>query len=168
MAVEVQSLTYYGLIYLAKLFVNEHCRYWPADKLPGFSKGWVYRFRKRHGIRCRRKQGEAGSVPVDAIEDGRSDMRKLTDRYAFKDIYNMDETSFFYRAEAPCTLSKEKDVVGRKADKTRITMAVTTNADGSDKVPLLFIGKSKCHACSRGVTLLMSLVLSTPAVVRSG
>ncbi|GMF37314.1 unnamed protein product [Phytophthora fragariaefolia] len=54
----------------------------------------------------------------------------------------MDETSFFYRADSPRTLSRKSAVAGIKADKTRVTMAVATNADGSDKLPLLFIGKA--------------------------
>lgn len=69
-------------------------------------------------------------------------MRVITDMYSLRDIYNMDETAFFYHAESPRTLSRQGKVSGHKADKTRSTMAVATNADGSDKLPLLFIGKS--------------------------
>ncbi|EGZ08704.1 hypothetical protein PHYSODRAFT_318663 [Phytophthora sojae] len=108
---------------------------------PGFSKGWAYRFRKRHDIRCIRKQGEAASVKPSSVDGGRAKMREITDRYELPDIYNLDETSFFYHADAPRTLSRKKMVAGYKADKTQLTMVVATNADGSDKQSLLFIGK---------------------------
>eukprot|EP00644_Phytophthora_capsici_P008310 jgi/Phyca11/114544/e_gw1.26.385.1 len=129
-------------MYHAKLFVDVHFGHLAADQQPGFSKGWAYRFRKRHGIRCIRKQREAASVKQSDIVEGRESMRKITDPYSLHNIYNMDETSFFYHAEAPTTLSRKGMVAGFKTDKTSLKMAVATNADGSDKLPLLFIGKS--------------------------
>ncbi|KAE8883537.1 hypothetical protein PF005_g13141 [Phytophthora fragariae] len=142
MAEQVSTITDYSLVFRAKLFWDEHFSTYPAEKRPGFSKGWVYRFRKRHGIRCIRKQGEAASVKPSSIVDGRARMRELTEKYELRNINNMDETSFFYHADAPRTLSRRATVSGHKADKTRLTMAVTTNADGSDKLPLLFIGRA--------------------------
>ncbi|OWZ03802.1 Pyruvate decarboxylase like protein [Phytophthora megakarya] len=105
MAVELTSLNDHALIYRAKLFAAAHFKHLPANKLPGFSKGWVYRFRKRHGIYSIHKHGEAASVSASNVVDGRVDMRKLTDMYPLQDIYNMDETSFFYRADCSRTLS---------------------------------------------------------------
>jgi hypothetical protein len=52
--------------------------------------------------------------------------------------------------KSPRTLSRRSEVAGYKVDKTRITMSVTVNADGSDKVPLLFIGKSKNPRAIKG------------------
>ncbi|POM58282.1 Tigger transposable element-derived protein 6 [Phytophthora palmivora] len=76
---------------------------------------------------------------MSSVHKGCLNMQKLTDMYALRDIYNTDETSFSYHQESPRTLSKRSKVQGRKADKTRITLAVATNADGSDKLPnLLF------------------------------
>jgi len=39
---------------------------------------------------------------------------------------------------------------GVKSDKTRMTIALTCNADGSEKRPLLFIGKSQRPRCFKG------------------
>ncbi|KAE8955357.1 hypothetical protein PR001_g32140, partial [Phytophthora rubi] len=122
----------------------------PLEKRPGFSKGWLHRFKKRHGICSRRKHGEAASVTPNSIVEGRDNMRKLTDFYDLSDIYNMDETSFCYLAEPPRTLTRRNKVSGRKANKTRLTLAVATNADGSDKLPLLFIGKSQNPRAFKG------------------
>ncbi|ETP38761.1 hypothetical protein F442_13687, partial [Phytophthora nicotianae P10297] len=122
MEMAMKTLTDHALLYRSKLFVEEHYKSLPADKRPGFSKGWLHRFKKRHGIRCQRKQGEAASVDTATVADGRANMRCMTD---FK-------------------------VSGYKADKTRLTMAVATNADGSDKLPLLFIGRSKNPRAFKG------------------
>ncbi|KAG1694064.1 hypothetical protein DVH05_022081 [Phytophthora capsici] len=69
------TITDYALMYRAKLFVDAHFGHLAADKRPGFSKGWAYRFRKRHGIRCIRKQGEAASVKQSDIVKGRESMQ---------------------------------------------------------------------------------------------
>lgn len=41
---------------------------------------------------------------------------------------------------------------GKKKDKFRITIGLACNADGSEKLPLLFIGKSAKPRCFRGRT----------------
>jgi hypothetical protein len=40
-----------------------------------------------------------------------------------------------------------KQMSGKKKDKFRITVGVACNADGSEKLPLFFIGKSKKPRC---------------------
>ena len=60
------------------------------------------------------------------------------------DIYNADETGIYYCALPDSTLSFLTDKLsGSKRAKSRITVLVTANMDGSDKHPLLVIGKSK-------------------------
>jgi len=41
---------------------------------------------------------------------------------------------------------------GKKTDKFRITLGFACNADGSEKLPVFFIGKSKKPRCFRGQT----------------
>jgi len=41
---------------------------------------------------------------------------------------------------------------GKKKDKFRITMVIACNADGSEKLPLVFIGKSAKPRCFKGKT----------------
>ncbi|KAG1692749.1 hypothetical protein DVH05_024364 [Phytophthora capsici] len=55
----------------------------------------------------------------------------------------MDETAFFYRREPRGSLTVNKKEKGRKKSKHRITVCVATNADGAEKLPLHFIGRSK-------------------------
>jgi hypothetical protein len=41
-------------------------------------------------------------------------------------------------------------LTGKKHNKARITMLLVTNADGSEKLKPLFIGKSKQPCCFKG------------------
>ncbi|EGZ23940.1 hypothetical protein PHYSODRAFT_480573 [Phytophthora sojae] len=98
--------------------------------------------RQRNGISQKRKHGEAASVDDDAVEEGRKKIRKLTDAYPRSEIYNFDETAFFFRQDAKTTLTQKKAVSGRKDPKNRITLALAVNADGPDKLPPLYIGSA--------------------------
>lgn len=55
------------------------------------------------------------------------------------DIYNMDETGLYWRKAPNITLATEAQP-GMKQDKSQITACMCSNADGSDKVDIWFIG----------------------------
>jgi hypothetical protein len=114
-----------------------------------FSKGWLYRFQQRNGLKSRRTHGEAGSVKAGVVEDGRRVLQAVTSQYDKKDIYNMDETAYFYCTIPGKTISKNS-ISGRKKIKKRLTVAVTSNADGSTKLPLLFVGTARQPRCFGG------------------
>ncbi|KAE9325918.1 hypothetical protein PF008_g16775 [Phytophthora fragariae] len=58
----------------------------------------------------------------------------------------MDETGLNYKAAPTRSICTSK-MPGVKKDKTRITLALTTNADGSDSLPALFIGRAVKPRC---------------------
>lgn len=62
----------------------------------------------------------------------------------------MDETGLFWRRMLNGGLSNGK-VAGKKKDKTRISLVITTNVDGSDRMPLWIIGTAKTPHALRGV-----------------
>lgn len=64
----------------------------------------------------------------------------------------MDETGLFWRQMPNGGLSKDGHA-GQKRDKTRITIAVATNATGSDRLPLWLIGTAKTPRALRGVNI---------------
>lgn len=105
-----------------------------------FSNGWLQAIQKRCGVTLKRKHGEAASIDEEAARQGRGKMRRLTDAYARSDIYNMDETAFYFRQETATTLTTKKKVSGKKKNKDRLTLALAVNADGTDKLPPLYIG----------------------------
>lgn len=64
----------------------------------------------------------------------------------------MDETGLYWRRMPNGGLST-KGYAGQKKDKARITIAVATNATGSDRLPLWLIGTSKTPRALRGVNI---------------
>ncbi|KAF0690798.1 Aste57867_17853 [Aphanomyces stellatus] len=61
-----------------------------------FSKGWLYRFQLRHNLKSRRIYGEAASACPLSVENGRQQVLTVTRGYEKRDIFNLDETAFFY------------------------------------------------------------------------
>ncbi|KAG9411171.1 hypothetical protein AC1031_016817 [Aphanomyces cochlioides] len=61
-----------------------------------FSKGWLYRFQRRHDLKMRHIHGEAASSDHVTVENGRLHLQKVTSNFAKEDISNMDETVYFF------------------------------------------------------------------------
>lgn len=116
----------------------------------GSSKGWLYKFQLRNGLWFCLRHGEAGSLDENTVMKGREELKAIVAQYHPRDIYNMDETSFFYRREPRGTLTTDKAEKGTKQSKERVTVCVATNAHGTDRLPLHFIGKSKQPRPFRG------------------
>lgn len=104
-----------------------------------FSPGWLVNFQRRHGLTSKRAHGEASSTSSAAVGQGRARLQQLTVGYELEDVFNMDETAFFFCAAPTRSISKMR-MAGRKNQKKRLTVAVCCNATGSVKLPLLFIG----------------------------
>jgi hypothetical protein len=69
---------------------------YPGNEPFEFSSGWLEAFKSYHGIRSYRHFGESGSVNMAALANTLPAIRNVLDQYAWKDIYNMDETGLFY------------------------------------------------------------------------
>eukprot|EP00644_Phytophthora_capsici_P013247 jgi/Phyca11/14052/fgenesh1_pg.PHYCAscaffold_5_\ len=126
----------------AKELQGQLCDAWDLS----FSDGWLTKFMKRHGLRFRERHGEGGSVDAAAVEEGRRRLLALTENYEPEDIYNMDETGLCF-AMAPKRSICTKHMRGVKKKKTRITLALTANADGSDAQPILYVGRAQKPRC---------------------
>jgi transposase len=111
----------------------------PESELPKFSVGWLVKFQQRHNLRSVKFCGESGSADEQAIRDHLPGIIEEVKKYRPCDVFNMDETGLFYRM-APDKTIATKNLKGSKKDKARITIALTANADGTEKLPLLFIG----------------------------
>uniref|UniRef100_A0AAV1T968 HTH CENPB-type domain-containing protein n=1 Tax=Peronospora matthiolae TaxID=2874970 RepID=A0AAV1T968_9STRA len=103
-----------------------------------FSHGWLHKFQQRHKLRAVRIHGESGSADMGALEEALPHIKAVVAGYAPRDVYNMDETGLFYSMTPDKTIAQQE---------TRITVALTANADGSDKLPPVFIGHAKKLWC---------------------
>ena len=63
----------------------------------------------------------------------------------------MDKTGLFYQMPPDRSLQREQ-TAGLKGDKTRMTLALTTNADGSDIREPVIIGHAHMPRCFEGKT----------------
>jgi hypothetical protein len=144
-----------GLVTSGDLIIDKAKEIWKKvpeyrdTPVPDFSAGWLHRFKGRHTIRSRVQHGEAASVPVIA-EDEMKALRTICGEYEEDAIYNMDETGLYWRNSITRGLATTP-LPGRKADKSRITVALCTNATGTDRLPLLFIGNAKQPRALRGL-----------------
>ncbi|XP_060771695.1 tigger transposable element-derived protein 4-like [Neoarius graeffei] len=116
------------------------------------SGGWIDRFKRRWGIGKVLKCGEAGSVDQNVVTDWQTG--KLADilkRYKAEDIYNTNETGLFYMMLPENALGFIGETVhGGKQKKTRITLLVAANMDGSDKLLMFIISKSQKPRAFKG------------------
>jgi DDE superfamily endonuclease/Fission yeast centromere protein N-terminal domain/Tc5 transposase DNA-binding domain len=129
-------------------------------KEPKWSNGWLGRFKARFKIKEYVQHGEAASAEVDQPERIQQieDLRTLTAEYEPRNVLNMDETGLFWKQSPNRTLAIEAQSGGKKS-KDRITMAFTSNADGSEKFVSWIIGKSKNPRCLKNINRKMLRVI---------
>ncbi|KIJ26725.1 hypothetical protein M422DRAFT_272186 [Sphaerobolus stellatus SS14] len=111
--------------------------------------GWVRSFCQAYKLKERRRHGEAASVDLVAVHTERIRLQTLLKNYEERDIFNFDETGFFPFAPPDRGLATQQ-MSGKKTEKFRITVGVACNANGTEKLPLLFIGKSMKPRCFNG------------------
>ena len=80
------------------------------------------------------------------VEAERRRMREVLAPFALKDWWNFDESSFFAFAPPDCGLAL-KQMSGKKRSKFRISIGFACNADRSERMPPVFIGKAKRPRC---------------------
>ena len=121
------------------------------------SMSWIDRWKKRHGVSRILKAGESGSVDIEIVRDWKEGkLQEILSTYRHDDIYNADETGLFWLLFPDNFLEFiEGAHHGAKQPKSRITVLVGANMTGTDKLPLLVIGKSKNPRAFKNVTVPM-------------
>ena len=122
------------------------------EKTLKFSNGWLDAWKERYKIKEFKKHGESGDVDMKIVENNLPVLRNILGVYLQQDIYNMDETAFFYQLIPDRSLAT-KLWEGGKQSKHRMTVVVCTNATGSDKIPLWFIGKHLHPCCLKNINM---------------
>lgn len=107
------------------------------------SKGWLERFKSRHGIRLMTITGAKHSNDATCIEQF-----KLKFLQRVKDlnlnpsqVYTADESGLFWRVIPNKTFYNEKSVPGRKVSKERVTILPCANAAGTHTLKMVVVGK---------------------------
>ena len=100
------------------------------------------------GFKSRVMHGEAGSAVINNqdVQICIAEITKKINQYGLSNVYNFDETALFY-AQVPRRTISKTPLSGLKDDKTRITIALACNADGSHKHKLFFVGHAARPRC---------------------
>ncbi|KAG2190978.1 hypothetical protein INT47_007468 [Mucor saturninus] len=102
-----------------------------------FSDGWLSKVFKRLGLKCRPTHGKCAFVDVNSqsIQDQLEKIREELTDYPLADIMNFDETGF----------------------KTRVTVGLLCNADGTYKGHPIVIGQFKSPRCFKENPKMLSM-----------
>ncbi|GFY26342.1 tigger transposable element-derived protein 6 [Trichonephila clavipes] len=116
------------------------------------SEGWLTNFKKGNGIVFKKMCGESSNADINVCFKRQNWLSDLIQEYEPRNIFNTDETGLFFKClpEKTFTLKKEK-CHGGKHSKERLTILLTVNMDGSEKITPLVIGKSAKPRCFKGI-----------------
>jgi hypothetical protein len=109
------------------------------------SNGWIDMFKKCSGLVYTKVCDEANSVnPEEVVARKDTTHLHLMAKYSPKDIFNADEFGLVYNMLPDKTYTfKGASCKGIKVNKERIIILLCANLDGTEKLSLLVIGKSK-------------------------
>ncbi|XP_023780579.1 tigger transposable element-derived protein 4 [Cyanistes caeruleus] len=111
------------------------------------SNGWLDRFKSRYGLVFKAQPVEAAATPTVGAPTPwcQNVLPYYFNDYRRKNVFYIQETVLLYQMLPHNTFAfKGKTCSVGKQSKESITVAVGTNMDGSEKLPLLIIGKSPC------------------------
>ncbi|KAG2194529.1 hypothetical protein INT47_005733, partial [Mucor saturninus] len=118
-------------------------KYFITDDIT-FSDGLLSQVFKRLGLKCRPTHGECASIDVNSqsIQDQLGKIREELTDYPLADIMNFDETGLYYNLPPRRTICSQP-LGGLKKSKTRVTVGLLCNADGTYKGHPIVIGQFK-------------------------
>lgn len=109
------------------------------DKFKG-SNGWIDSFKKWHNLKLYSVHGELASAPLEDLDAMRDKLRQTLKDYDPENIFNCDKTGLFWKMKPSRTISNGP-VSGTKQSKDCVTVLLTCNSTGNEKLPALFIHK---------------------------
>nr|CCA27647.1 conserved hypothetical protein [Albugo laibachii Nc14] len=111
-----------------------------------FSHGWLYKFQKRHGLSSKCLHGEAAFVNLNAVDSGKIALKENTLGYEKRDVFNMDETAFFY-----CSMPGKSITQDRIAETPLNSLDCNTKAqrrmDDVKALSALAVATEQADAC---------------------
>ncbi|CAG8658377.1 3727_t:CDS:2, partial [Ambispora gerdemannii] len=98
------------------------------------SADWINNFKRRNNLKFYKKCGESGSVNMNKIPKFREQLQDIIKDYKSQDVFN-----------------SYSPVKGKKKSKDRVSLLVTTNVIGDEKLLILFIHKYETPRALRGI-----------------
>jgi DDE superfamily endonuclease len=100
----------------------------------------------RYKIKEHRRHGEAASVNLQVVKAEQVRVQEILAKFAPRDCWNFDKTALFAFAPPDWGLAS-KQMRGKKKHQFQVILGFTCNADGSEKLPIFYIGKSQKSQC---------------------
>lgn len=108
------------------------------------SNGWLEKFLSRNNITFKTLCGESADVDFQAAEDWKRKVPDLVKAYALENVFNADETAFFYKQiPRKSYVQKGDPCKGGKLAKERLSVLFCCSATGEKLKPLI-IGNAAC------------------------
>ncbi|XP_062541874.1 jerky protein homolog-like [Armigeres subalbatus] len=109
------------------------------------NRGYIVNFIKQHNIRFLKITGEKLSNNAAAVDTYIEHFAAFVRHLSPSQIFNADESGLYFKCTPSSTFFSmdESSAPGRKGNKERVTFMPCANVDGSLKLPLMMIGKSK-------------------------
>jgi hypothetical protein len=80
-----------------------------------FSSGWLYNWKKRHGVHVTVRHWEAAAADQAGVLLARESVRKVVEGYGEENVYNKDESGLFWR-QVPTRLYKGRRQVSKRTN----------------------------------------------------
>ena len=112
------------------------------------SNGWLQKFNKRNGCGSIRVHGEEKTVCEKTVQEWKEKLKSICQQYPPENIFNADELGLFYRLLPNQTYRvKGKKLKSGKLSKVRLSILLGANQTGTEKLPVLVIGRSQKPRC---------------------
>lgn len=106
-----------------------------------FLEVWIESCNQSWGLGCLSHHGERGDVNEELLRAHLPKLIANRSHYKLEHIFNCDRSGLCYQKDPDRTIA-HCSLRGMKSQKSRLTFMAYCSADGSHRLPLLFIGTS--------------------------
>ncbi|KAG3001518.1 hypothetical protein PC121_g16054 [Phytophthora cactorum] len=110
------------------------------------SCGWLYRFQQRTGLWFSLRHSEGSSVDEELMKEKLKALQAVVAGYHPRDVYNMDDTAFYYRREPRGSLTTDKKEKGRSRASTELRSVLPPTPTARTGFLCISLGGRRCRA----------------------
>ena len=110
----------------------------------------MHNFQRRFYLRFLSSHGESRDADHASIDWELPRLRDAVSRFEKTDVFNADEFGHFYNLAQDGTIANDR-MLERKKQKVRLTYLGCDNALGSERLPLMCIGKARKPCCFKNI-----------------
>jgi hypothetical protein len=121
------------------------------------SNKWFARLKTQFKLKRKRLVGDASSANKQRAERFLKEAKTSLANFHPKDVFNCDEAALFFRKQRNYSFCTPKDYYAAKKGSARLTVLLSISSIG-EKLPLLFVGKSKRPRCFKNISSSLKFV----------